>query len=346
MLDRPLFQGKPGAGNEGPSKPTVEAISAPAAESEAVSSVGADMPCDDCSWTQYPLNDLDPKKTWDSLKSTTSEKCLRCIYTLRMLQQREWKDSKVTARQKIGASKSGSLIYYDSVTLQRVDDVKFDVIKESGNTFQIVYLEDGLHCIWITSLFQKKGKIRAQYYRAVRTQIAIEETPYEDDLVFYGSAKQKHMGARSLRNLLAREMHYQEKSRNRTFHWGNVLHETDVGNVVGVVAWISEEFWNNPSDGLSQLKVECTSEKSANLNWLRQNINKMDWVFCGRPFNEKDQEPPTSPSSESSPSHVSKPEATKSGRCAMSTRSRGEAGTFPTAAMACSAGKGAEPARP
>ena len=319
---------KPGSGNEG----------------EAVSSGGADMPCDDCSWTQYPLNDLDPKKTWDSLKSTTSEKCLQCIYTLRMLQQREWKDSKVTARQKIGASKSGSLIYYDSVTLQRVDDVKFDVIKESGNTFQIVYLEDGLHCIWITSLFQKKGKIRAQYYRAVRTQIAIEETPYEDDLVFDGNAKQKHMGARSLRNLLAREMHYQEKSRNRTFHWGNVLHETDVGNVVGVVAWISEEFWNNPSDGLSQLKVECTSEKSANLNWLRQNINKMDWVFCGRPFNEKDVEPPTNPSSESLPSHVSKPEATKSGRCAMSTRSRGKAGTFPTAATACSAGRGAEPA--
>jgi hypothetical protein len=91
-LDRPLFpmksaglQGrKPGSGNEG----------------EAVSSGGADMPCDDCSWTQYPLNDLDPKKTWDSLKSTTSEKCLQCIYTLRMLQQREWKDSKVTARQK------------------------------------------------------------------------------------------------------------------------------------------------------------------------------------------------------------------------------------------------------
>jgi hypothetical protein len=77
VLDRPLFQGKPGAGNEGPSKPTVEAISAPAAESEAVSSGGADMPCDDCSWTQYPLNHLDPKKTWDSLKSTTSEKCLR-----------------------------------------------------------------------------------------------------------------------------------------------------------------------------------------------------------------------------------------------------------------------------
>ena len=305
----------------------------------AVSSGGADMPCNDSSWTHYPLNDLDPKKTWESFKNKT-ESCLRCLYTLRMLQQREWKDSVVTAKQKAGVSKSGSLIFFDSVTLQRLDGIKFDVKKESGNTFQIVYLEDGLHCIWITSLFQKNGKIRAQYYRAVSTQKAIDETPYDDDLVFNENTKQKHMGARNLRNLLEKEALYPPDSRGRTFHWGNVLRETDVGNVVGGVAWISEEFWHNPSDGLSQLKVECTSEKSANFNWLRQNIDKMDWVFCGRPFNEKDVEPPPS-----SPSHVSTPEVARSGVCKMSTRSRGKAGTLPTAATADSAGARAGSAR-
>ena len=81
-----------------------------------------------------------------------------------------------------------------------------------------MYLEDGLHCIWITSLFQKNGKIRAQYYRAVSTQKAIDETPYDDDLVFNENTKQKHMGARNLRNLLEKEALYPPDSRGRTFH--------------------------------------------------------------------------------------------------------------------------------
>ena len=58
-------------------------------------------------------------------------KMSRVLYTLRMLQQRKWHDSVVTAKKNTGVSKSGFLIYFDSVTLQRLDNTKFNINKES-----------------------------------------------------------------------------------------------------------------------------------------------------------------------------------------------------------------------
>ena len=42
-----------------------------------------------------------------------------------------------------------------------------------------------------------------------------------------------HLGTKSLRRLLAQEIHYPENFRDRTFHWGDVLYETDVGDSGG-----------------------------------------------------------------------------------------------------------------
>ena len=42
-----------------------------------------------------------------------------------------------------------------------------------------------------------------------------------------------HLGTKSLRRLLAQEIHYPENFCDRTFHWGDVLYETDVGDSGG-----------------------------------------------------------------------------------------------------------------
>ena len=107
--------------------------------------------------------------------------------------------------------------------MTRRDGLGFPVARSSGRMFQLAHLDNGMEMIWVVKLLQKSGetKIRAQYYRVLRTADAIQDSPEEHDLDLGGG--HVHLGTKSLRRLLAQEIHYPENIRDRTFHWGNVL---------------------------------------------------------------------------------------------------------------------------
>jgi len=211
-----------------------------------------------------------------------------------MLQSQNWINSKVTNepfKDKIS-----------SIALERLDGLKFRVVKESGNTFQVLYEQTGLELIWVTELFKEKKRqrkatkhgsfsgVKAKFVRVVRTDRAIDDAPSEDDLILSCEVKDRQsigiasMGKRSLRRCLELQSRLTKELRNRTFHWGNVTYETDVENLVGIVAWIKEGENQNKTmhrELLEHVRSRCTFGGNPS----------MDLVFCGDPFDDREDAP-------------------------------------------------------
>ncbi len=92
------------------------------------------------------------------------------------------------------------------------------------------------------------------------------------------------MGKRSLRRCLDLQSRLAKGLQNRTFHWGNVTYETDVENLVGIVAWIKEGEIQNSTrqrEVLGQVRTQCAFGSNAS----------MDLVFCGDPFDDREDAP-------------------------------------------------------
>ena len=192
----------------------------------------------------------------------------------------EWHDSDIMSgriRRKLKIRSGSNNIFFERVTLRRRDGLEIPVARTSGHMFQLAYLDNGMEMIWVVKLLQKscEPKICAHYYRVLRTSDAIRESLEEHDLDLGGGLV--HLGTSSLRKLLAQEIHYPENFRGRTFHWGNVLHQTDIGNIVDVVDWMTtEDIIENRLDMFMRWKK------------VDEKANQGAWVLCGKPFNERD----------------------------------------------------------
>ena len=150
-------------------------------------------------------------RSWSSKTTTTMTWEGKMRYKIYWPGRSKRHDSVVISRihRKLKIKSRSNDFFFERVILQvrRPDSLEFPVASSSGRMFQLAYLDNGMEMIWVVKLLQKSGetKIRAQYYRVLRTADAIQESPEEHDLDLGGG--HVHLGTKSLRRLLAQEIH-------------------------------------------------------------------------------------------------------------------------------------------
>ena len=131
----------------------------------------------------------------------------------------------------------------------------------------------------------KKRGIKANFYRVVRTELALQECPRDDDRQVYDQGSKRTMtclGRHSLEMCLTNQAKDKSGVQGRTFHWGNIVYETDVENIVSISGWLNE-VWSSNADESQKLK-----QKLADFTKRRLPLPDIDIVYCGQPFDEAD----------------------------------------------------------
>ena len=165
--------------------------------------------------------------------------------TKALLEHFAWKPTVVCGSKKLAGPSSGSgdsRRYYAHAELERLDGVKILLKRDSGCLLYVINEATGLEYIWVTDIFSDSGASdkpdKVRFVRVLSTRDALMQATEEDcrDPSLQGNIGGTRLGKKSLRF----EQESWQKSASRSvavYHRGDLPYESDIGNIVGVVAF-------------------------------------------------------------------------------------------------------------
>lgn len=176
------------------------------------------------------------------------------------------------------------MIITNTVTLTRMDNLQFPLIRNSGCLFYVLFETTGLELIYVTEVYKSAAnKLMAKYCRVLSTRRAAEESDREEDIqeVIAASSREVNTirrGRAWLRDLA--EQQDKEQTPSCTFHRGDVSYTTEACNLVGFVGWRTA----GTSDQVLLTKINGSIP--ATYSSKIRSLADIDSVICGDDFSD------------------------------------------------------------
>ena len=161
-----------------------------------------------------------------------------------------WKDTAVSSIKK--GRRVNGIQTVVSAQLTRLDNVSFNLVKNSGVCFYIMANDDGLELIDVFNIIEKNGVIKAVYWRVLSTRQAIQDCPSNKDVTDSGTRLNGALVPVCLRGraFLRQMQRIQEQDtsarRKFVFHRGDNALEVAASCIVGVVASMTDGANRDP----------------------------------------------------------------------------------------------------
>jgi hypothetical protein len=228
-----------------------------------------------------------------------------CLYSHALVAQFDWKESTVVRKTKlketvretvgVGRRKDANRTRFSSVEMKRLDDEQFTILRDSNVAFYVFFNVTGLELIRVVDLVEGlaadgTSTVKVRFWRVLPTERALAQSTRMEDMIDpVENSRGTYVPASSLgRTSLQGELDRQQNDHTgrNVFHWGDVQHECDAGNIVGFLGWMPHsEFRRNQLERKELVQAEANL--LTNLKRVKKELKTktdFDWVVVGSPF--------------------------------------------------------------
>jgi hypothetical protein len=231
---------------------------------------------------------------WLQVEAST-KRVFKCEYTQALVDSFKWQNTAVDEVRK--GRKAAGITQVTSARLTRFDGVIFNLVKNSGCCFYILFNDSGLELIYVFNIIESGGIVKVVYWRVLSTSQAIVECPSYHDVTETGTraggglAPVSLLGRKSLESLKSAQDQDGSHRSKPVFHRGNNALEAPAEYLVGVVGWMTDRA-NRDAEFQSEDTMLVQNLRRSVLTSIR-SLDDIDVVVAGDWFfDDKQQEEP------------------------------------------------------